>query len=788
MIGIRIINTEVNNSKVEVISKDYGVVQVETNPTKDQTEQFVDLLRPQIQKQTYKENKGKNANEMFHYGLMWARTNRLAKPVKINAFDKGVYYAYHELDQNQNKLPNLSVLQPIINEIQNSLGLDMSDYDSVIGNIYLDDQYIYPHKDTTESVSARNYPVIVYTLGNDAGLGIVDNNEGKMTFANQYDKQWLPVQEKLKGYTNELKTKNGSIYTFGLDGNGRFELTHSTPMNNKKMKDFPPITLPNGKVVTKYTITLTFRRAKDLDETTPITPKKLQNISNQSIDNNIEEKTDKKSGDIILNTGQKEALNKFTKFLDKGKNKFFLLKGRAGTGKTTIAGTMMQVANKKGFKIFATAISDAATTNLSVLSKNTPGSNIEIYNFAAMYGLVPQYDDDGTMTGFDFPSENSQVESAPKITNSDKTILIFDESSMVSLDTLDKIKKLTPDITILYMGDNAQIMPIGDTKISTVFGLEDQHELTEVMRQKENSPILDIASNIAQEIDVYDNTGELKLSPILDKIYTDFNKSKNSGTIVTDSGEEFINEAVSDFKKYGNKQTLVITGNNNNVASLNKKIREKVISSQEQFTPGERLMTYTKYSKYMGKNVPKLEIFNSSVINILSVTPSNVEGVPTNNLSVEYVDQQGKTRQTYMNVIHKNNVEDIKQFYDNKKKLNAEYKRTKDRSILDRLNAYSQTVLVDYAYAMTAHKAQGQTVRNTYVVPVYRGFSEIESRRMFYTSITRPTDKLVIFDQKANESNITNKFSNKTETKLDITSEELGLNTNLSQKDAKCPQ
>jgi hypothetical protein len=278
------INKEIK-SKIDTKSPEYGVVQVETNPTKEKTKQFIDLLRPQIQRQTYKENKGKYANEMFHYGLMWARTNNLANPVKINSFDRGVYYSYHELDQKGNTLPDLSVLQPIIDEIQQSLGLDMSDYDSVIGNIYLDDQYIYPHKDTTESASARNYPVIVYTIGNNAGLGIVDNNDGKMTFANQYDKQWLPSQEKLKGYTNELQTKNGSIYTFGLDGKGRFELTHSTPMNNKKMEDFPPITLPNGKIVTKYTITLTFRRAKDLTNSTPITPKKL--IQEQPINKEI---------------------------------------------------------------------------------------------------------------------------------------------------------------------------------------------------------------------------------------------------------------------------------------------------------------------------------------------------------------------------------------------------------------------------------------------------------------------------------------------------------------------
>jgi hypothetical protein len=262
---------------VKVISEDYGVVQVETNPTKEETQQFVDLIKPQIQAQTYKENKGRYANEMFHYGLMWARNNPKANPVKIQKFEgaNNNYYNYHSLDQKGNPLPSINVLQPIIDKIQNSLGIDMSDYDSVIGNIYLDDQYVYPHKDTTESVTARNYPVVVYTIGNNAGLGIVDNNEGKMTFANSYDTVYLPSGDKLKGYTNEILTKNGSIYTFGMDGKGRFELTHSTPTNSKKTEDFPPITLPNGKVITNYTITLTFRRAQDLDPGMPTAPAKL---------------------------------------------------------------------------------------------------------------------------------------------------------------------------------------------------------------------------------------------------------------------------------------------------------------------------------------------------------------------------------------------------------------------------------------------------------------------------------------------------------------------------------
>jgi hypothetical protein len=269
------------DNTIQNVSEDYGVVQVDTKPSLEKTQKFVDILKPQIKTQTYKENKGKFANEMFHYGLMWSRTKRGSKPIKIEAFEKAGYYSYHELDQNGNKLPSLSELQPIIDEIQEKLGIDMSDYDSVIGNIYLDGQYVYPHKDTTESLSARNYPVIVYTIGNKAGLGIVDNNKGKMTFANQYDKQWLPQQDKLKGYTNELQTENGSIYTFGLDGKGRFELTHSTPTGSKKVKNYPEIELPNGDKTSNYTITLTFRRAQDLNENIPQSPNKLNdNINN----------------------------------------------------------------------------------------------------------------------------------------------------------------------------------------------------------------------------------------------------------------------------------------------------------------------------------------------------------------------------------------------------------------------------------------------------------------------------------------------------------------------------
>src|SRR4051812_7228567 len=104
---------------MKIISKDYGVAKVETNPSIETTLQFIDLIKPQIKKQLFKENVGRYANEMFHFGLRWGRKSGMIAPIKIDSYaGKSDYYAYDTLDQNGNKLPELKHLQPIITEIE----------------------------------------------------------------------------------------------------------------------------------------------------------------------------------------------------------------------------------------------------------------------------------------------------------------------------------------------------------------------------------------------------------------------------------------------------------------------------------------------------------------------------------------------------------------------------------------------------------------------------------------------------------------------------------------------
>lgn len=273
-------------AKVQTVSEDYGVVIAETDPSATKTQEFVNLIQPQIKAQAYKENASTTANDMFMYGLRWTRKSGAKVPLVNKSYANGGLpttdakakdgYVYDTVDQNGNPLAPVSDLQPIMEEIQKTLGIDMSNYDAVIGNIYLPGQRIATHRDTTESLSARNYPVVVYTIGNMSGISIYENekNPGSASFAS--DKR------------TTIPTQNGSIYTFGMDGKGRFEMAHDTPGMKREQK-FPPITLPDGTTVENYTITLTFRRAADLEPGMAASPAKLSTGSSSAVKEGVQD-------------------------------------------------------------------------------------------------------------------------------------------------------------------------------------------------------------------------------------------------------------------------------------------------------------------------------------------------------------------------------------------------------------------------------------------------------------------------------------------------------------------
>ena len=243
--------------------------------TLEQSNQFIDLLSPQISTQSYVENTGKNANQMFSYGFRWAKTksdgkakfnsvqSRVFGPVpnqaKITSNSKDGKYGYFSTDQNNNPLPALNTLQPIIDFIESKLGIDMSNYDSMLANIYDEKSFINQHRDTTESQSAEKYPVIVLNLGAD----------GRLVYDTDLSSSYTTFEDKFKSgeygkSIHDLNLSNGSVYAFGVNGKNRFSFHHRIFSGLDTKNPLKSITLPDGTILKDYRITLTFRRAQDI--------------------------------------------------------------------------------------------------------------------------------------------------------------------------------------------------------------------------------------------------------------------------------------------------------------------------------------------------------------------------------------------------------------------------------------------------------------------------------------------------------------------------------------------
>lgn len=247
-------NQSVTNSSIQKPLP--GVEATAGNISTEKANSFVDILKDQITKQAYKENTGTNANLMFNYGMSWGRKSdsRFPNRKDVVSIDSKAgpngRYIYSRTDQQGNPLPSIKELQPIMNYIQSNLGIDMSDYDVVIGNLYEPGTFISQHSDIDESKSAEKYPVIVVNLGASGPIVVGTDARNKT-----------------------INLDNGSIYAFGVEGENRW-ISHRTVDKFTSSNPLKPITV-RGRTINDYRITLTFRRAQNITGSTPKTPKRI---------------------------------------------------------------------------------------------------------------------------------------------------------------------------------------------------------------------------------------------------------------------------------------------------------------------------------------------------------------------------------------------------------------------------------------------------------------------------------------------------------------------------------
>jgi hypothetical protein len=486
---------------------------------------------------------------------------------------------------------------------------------------------------------------------------------------------------------------------------------------------------------------------------------------------------------VYANAGQREALDKLKSFLNSNEKQIVLV-GRGGTGKTTIIKKILE-GLPKSVKIGGITPSHKAK---KVLGKSIGKDKVKTVHSALAIKLD---ENTGKFTPDLFAREQGRI----PIRRLD--VIIVDEASMVSDALVDEIMLLKkPSAKVIFMGDNAQLPPVGQETDSKVFNLTNKIVLLEKMRQAKTSPIINIGELIANNIE--------SKNPILQAI-TDSREGKydtesNSHVDFINNEKTLLNDIVDDINKANENPNFikVVTFNNEkhnspySVKNLNDKIREKLwgTEAKNQFNVGEMVTAYDNYTREAGDE-DEMQVYNSDDLVVTSVEEdNNFKGSV-----VAYSKAKGNRFFEYnYNIIYLGLKDDEgKEIVGSVVPVIADSSKAQYEKDLQNLWATDKQLGVklsqafaniQYGYAITSHKAQGSTYTNTYVIEnnilgTTNGGTILSKNKSLYVAVSRPTNKLVIFNPNKNESisDKTKKEFSKTETEQYVPEKET-LNVN----------
>jgi hypothetical protein len=198
------------------------------------------------------------------------------------------------------------------------------------------------------------------------------------------------------------------------------------------------------------------------------------------------------TGNITLNEQQGKALQLAVNAINKGQTKF-VIRGYAGTGKSTISKFIREyLQNSKSFKdVSYSSPTHKANTNLLIQLIRGKVFNKNPSTIAKLLNKIK--------------GEDNQYITGPNNKMPYSGVLIVDESSMIDTEDYNFLMKLAErkGTTIVFMGDPAQLPPVLSNQLSKALQFSNEQdgvELTQVMRQKENNPLLDILTNIRENL------------------------------------------------------------------------------------------------------------------------------------------------------------------------------------------------------------------------------------------------------------------------------------------------
>jgi hypothetical protein len=421
---------------------------------------------------------------------------------------------------------------------------------------------------------------------------------------------------------------------------------------------------------------------------------------------------------ITFSDEQYDALEAIRTWM-KGDSNVFTLSGYAGTGKTTIIKKIIKN------KIIETTQQDGATLH-------------------SLLGLRP----DVRLENFD-PNSPEFAQDPEKIQIHKYSLVVIDEASMINEKLLELIEKtVTSRTKIIFMGDVAQIPPVGEA-ISAVFTKytgENFSQLEETQRLTTGNPLELVYDVIRKNLRRPDGGFDRKTAL----------NDKDEGIRFTNDMNDFASTITQTFNSNDFKNDIdharVIAWRNVTVAAYNRSIRKSIFGDNaERIEENDLLMGYRTVSRDSGRLVSVQNSADYKVVSRSDKTTSR-DGLAGWNVRLETKDS-GATIVKDVFIVDPTDEESMKKYaeiHDKflKAKAWGQYYEFRYNNLLmetipkgkdGRFKAIIKDL--DYGYAITGHKSQGSTYKNVFVVEddIDKNSKIKERNQIKYVALSRPS-------------------------------------------------
>ena len=440
------------------------------------------------------------------------------------------------------------------------------------------------------------------------------------------------------------------------------------------------------------------------------------------------------------NSEQNKILLKLVEYITTlGNRSIFLLKGYAGTGKTTLISALVKSLPSIGKRSVLLAPTGRAAKVLAKYSKKKSSTlHKKIYWIRT------------TKNGNTFITLKENLHT--------NTIFIVDEASMIPEDAKDGINKRSLledlikyvyegiDCKLILIGDTAQLPPVNldispaldENNLDKKYQKQVIHqELKKVVRQEKNSMVLENATHLRELIE-----GNIKKLP----------KIKLNQEVVRISSGDELQEYIE--KSYGNsgvENTTIICRSNKRANQYNDRIRSEILWQEDIISAGDILMVVRNNYFWLDEKSEAGFLANGDIIEVTRIKEIIERyGFKFAKASIRLMDYENENEIDTILLLDTINSESPSLKYDEYKKLYTEvgldYKGQKDINKKIKENEFFNAIQIKFGYSITCHKAQGGQWKNVFIDIGYFKKEMLDKNylRWLYTAFTRSTENLYL--------------------------------------------